>query len=118
MSQLQVPVLIGEWLPPVSAESALVSVVHLGPPPLTGALGVARFLHGSEHQHRLHGSEHQHRLELSCSLKDHGGRQGRRWQSRPSEAERLGTRESTGQLVHLLPLMSPFAVTSAGVFAP
>lgn len=109
MSQLQVPVLIGEWLPPVSAESALVSVVHLGPPPLTGALGVARFLHGSEHQHRL---------ELSCSLKDHGGRQGRRWQSRPSEAERLGTRESTGQLVHLLPLMSPFAVTSAGVFAP
>ena len=109
MSQLQAPVLIGEWLPPVSAESALVSVVHLGPPPLTGALGVARFLHGSEHQHRL---------ELSCSLKDHGGRQGRRWQSLPSEAERLGTRESTGQLVHLLPLMSPFAVTSAGVFAP
>ena len=97
------------YMAPVSAESALVSVVHLGPPPLTGALGVARFLHGSEHQHRL---------ELSCSLKDHGGRQGRRWQSRPSEAERLGTRESTGQLVHLLPLMSPFAVTSAGVFAP
>ena len=109
MTQLQAPVLIGERLSRLFPQSALVSVAHLGPPPLTGALGVARFLHGSEHQHCL---------ELNCPLKDHGGRQGRRWQSRSSEAERLGTRESTGQLVHLLPLMSPFAVTSAGVFAP
>ena len=94
MAQLQAPVLIGEWLSRLFPQSALVSVVHLGPPPLTGALGVARFLHGSEHEHRL---------ELSCPLKDHGGRQGRRWQSRSSEAERLGARESTGQLAHLLP---------------
>lgn len=80
-------------VPPVSAESALASVVHLGPPPLTGALGVARFLQGSEPQHHL---------ELSCSLKDHGAPPGAKVAELTLEGRGARTRERPGQLGALI----------------
>ena len=93
---------------PVSAESALVSVVPLGPPPLIGTLGVARFLQGSEHQHHL---------ELSCSLKDHGGPPGVKVAEPTLGGQEAGAREGRAWKGTVLPPMNPLAVTSAGVFA-
>ena len=93
---------------PVSTESALVSVVPLGPPPFIGTLGVAQFLQGSEHQHHL---------ELSCSLKDHGGPPGVKVAEPTLGGQEAGAREGRAWKGTVLPPMSPLAVTSAGVFA-